>query len=90
MERSDIVAAWNKFPRELNHNRSSEYSRPGIYLDETWINQNASVEQCQMDEEGAIGPNTEICRGGRFIITHTGSSKGFVPGALFNVQIQDW
>ena len=82
MERSDIVAARNKFLRELKMNRRSEDPRPEIYLDETWINQNIAVEQCWTNKEGTIGPRTKSGKGGRFIIVHAGSSEGFVPGAL--------
>ncbi|XP_066969210.1 uncharacterized protein [Macrobrachium rosenbergii] len=82
IQRSDIVTARNKFIRKLKSNRSSKCPRPEIYLDETCINQNAGVEQCWTDKEGTIGPNTKICRDGRFIIVHAGSSEGFVPGAL--------
>ncbi len=82
MERSDIIAARNKFLRELNMNRHSENPRPEIYLDETWVNQNISVEQCWTNKEGTIGPHAKTGRGGRFIILHAGSTEGFVPGGL--------
>lgn len=51
MERSDIVAARNKFLRELTTNRLSENPRPEIYLDETWVNQNTSVEKCWTNKD---------------------------------------
>ncbi len=59
MERSDIVAARNKFLREPNMNRHTENPRPEIYLNETWVNQNISVEQCWTNKEGTFGPHTK-------------------------------
>ncbi len=63
-------------------NRHSENPRPEIYLNETWVNQNISVEQCWTNKEGTIGPQTKTGRVGRFIILHAGSTEGFVPGGL--------
>lgn len=88
MERSDIVAVRNKLLRELNMNRHSENPRPEIYMAETWVNQNISVDQCWTNK-GTIGPHTKTGRGGRFLMLHAGSTEGFVPGG-FNVQVQVW
>ena len=42
MERDDIVAERNKYPREIDKNRKSDQPRPEIFLDETWVIQNMS------------------------------------------------
>lgn len=78
MERSGILAARNKFLMELIMNRYSRNPRPEIYLDESWVSQNTSVEQYWTNKEGIIGPHTKTGRGGRFFILHA----GFVPGRL--------
>lgn len=40
MERLDIVAAYVKFLRKMKELRINNDTRPGVYLNETWINQN--------------------------------------------------
>lgn len=40
MERNDIVASRVKFLRKMNAFRCNNDSRPVVYLDETWVNQN--------------------------------------------------
>ena len=82
MERTDIVAARNKYLREMAMNRSSNNPRPEIFLDETWVNQNTCVEKCWTDKDGTLGPKTKSGKGGRFIVLHAGGDQGFIPGAL--------
>lgn len=82
MEREDIVATRKKYLREIKINRESSHPRPEVYLDETWINQNLSIERCWTTDDGSVGPKLKTGRGARFIILHAGGSEGFVPGAL--------
>lgn len=88
MERPDNVAARDRFLRELKTNRSSECPRPEIYLDETRIDEDASVEQRRTDKEGTVRRDATIGRGGTFVLVHAGSSEGFVPGALLMFKSQ--
>ena len=82
MERQDIIVTRNKYLRELKRNRESPKPRPEVFVDETWVNQNLTVEKCWTNEDGSVGPKTKSGRGSRFIIVHAGSDEGFVPGAL--------
>jgi len=55
MKRNDIVALRNTFLRKMCNLRSSGDTRPVIYLDETWVNQNHSrnhIWQNDMNSEG--------------------------------------
>lgn len=56
MERPDVVAARHKFLRELAVNRRSESPRPEIYLDDTWVSENASGEQTNKDGQTGLTP----------------------------------
>ena len=82
MERKDIVIARNKYLREVKRNRESTNPRPEVFVDETWVNQNTSVEKCCTNEEGSVGPKLKSGKGSRFIIVHAGTDEGFVPGRL--------
>ena len=82
MERKDIVIARNKYLREQRRNRECSDPRPEVFLDETWVNQNISVEKCWTNEEGSVGPKLKSGKGARFIIVHAGTDEGFVPGGL--------
>lgn len=82
MERNDIVALRNTFLRKMCTLRSSGDTRPVIYLDETWVNQNHSrnhIWQNELDREGFRVP---IGKGGRLIVCHAGAAKfGFISGS---------
>lgn len=82
MERNDIVALRNTFLRKMCNLRSSGDTRPVIYLDETWVNQNHSrnhIWQNDMDSEGFKVPTG---KGGRLIVCHAGAAKfGFICGS---------
>jgi len=45
MERNDIVAMRVKFLRKMCNLRQTNDTRPIVYLDETWVNQNHSRGQ---------------------------------------------
>lgn len=81
MERSDIVASRAEFLREIKKYR--EQGANIVYLDETWINQNYSVQKCWTDcsSNVATGVKPPIGRGNRLIILHAGTENGFVPHA---------
>ena len=82
MEREDITVARSKHFRELRRNRESPNPRPEIFVDETWVNQNVTVEKCWTNEDRSVGPKTKSGRGSRSIIVLSGSDEGFVAGAL--------
>jgi len=62
--------------------RSSSDTRPVIYLNATWVNQNHSrnhILQTDMDSKGFKVPTG---KGGRLIVCHAGAAKfGFVSGS---------
>ncbi|XP_068219992.1 uncharacterized protein [Palaemon carinicauda] len=82
MERSDIVNGRNKYLREIKIYRESLNPRPEVYLDETWVNQNLSIERCWTNEDGTVGPKLKSGKGARFIMIHAGGSHGFIDGAF--------
>nr|XP_037867914.1 uncharacterized protein LOC101744245 isoform X2 [Bombyx mori] len=82
MERTDIVCARLQFLRKLKTLRDSEDTRPRIYLDETWVNQNHSRKRIWLDKDGQGGLNTKTEKRGKLIVRHAGCAKyGFIPEA---------
>jgi len=79
MEWNDIVALRNTFLRKTCNLRSSSDTRPVIYLDETWMNQNYSrthIWKNDMDSEGFKEPTSLI---GHLIVCHPEVAKfGFI------------
>ena len=89
MERSDIASGRTKFLRKMKKIRDAG-NRPIVFLDETWVNQNYSVSKCWQDENSATatGIKPPTGKGGRIIVLHAGSDRGFVPNAelVFNAK----
>jgi len=82
MERSDIVAARVKFLRKMNELRINGDTRPIVYLDETWVNQNHTRGYIWQNHENTEGLKVPTGKGSRLIICHAGSpSFGFVKDA---------
>ena len=81
MERSDVVASRAEFLREIK--RFREQGANIVYLDETWINQNYTVQKCWVDCSSnlATGVKPPVGKGSRLIILHAGTKNGFVPNA---------
>lgn len=79
MEREDIVAARLKFLRKIHNIRVTGDTRPILYLDETWVNQNHSVKFVWQDSSSNGGLKIPVGKGSRLIICHVGSEKtGFI------------
>lgn len=82
MERNDIVALRCKFLRTMCTLRKNNDSRPVIYLDETWVNQNHSKTYIWQNENETEGLKVPTGKGGRLIVCHAGSSHyGFIKEA---------
>lgn len=82
MERNDIVALRCKFLREICTMRKNKDSRPIVYLDETWVNQNHSRSVAWQHNTNMVGPKIPIGKGGRLIVVHAGCAKyGFIPNS---------
>ena len=81
MERSDVVASRAESLREIK--RFREQGANIVYLDETWINQNYTVQKCWVDCSSnlATGVKPHVGKGSRLIILHAGTKNGFVPNA---------
>ncbi|KAF0703813.1 DDE 3 domain-containing protein [Aphis craccivora] len=81
MERNDIVAMRVKCFKMCNLRQSND-TRPVVYLDETWVNQNHSRGQIWQNAQNTEGLKVPTGKGGRLLICHAGSSKfGFVNGS---------
>lgn len=79
MERNDIVASRVRFLRQMVNLRKNNDSRPVIYLDETWVNQNHTRNYIWQNQENCEGFKVPTGKGCRLIICHAGSSSfGFV------------
>lgn len=79
MERNDIVACRVKFLRKMYELRHNNDTRPVVYLDETWVNQNHTQGYIWQNSENTEGLKVPIGKGARLIVCHAGSpSFGFV------------
>ncbi|XP_050059675.1 uncharacterized protein LOC126550967 [Aphis gossypii] len=82
MERNDIVAARVKFLRKMHEFRRNNDSRPVVYLDETWVNQNHTRGYIWQNSDNTEGLKVPIGKGGRLIVCHAWSSSfGFVKNS---------
>jgi transposase len=89
MERNDIVAMRVKFLRTIVNLRKNNDTRPVIYLDETWVNQNYTKGYIWQNELNSEGLKIPTGKGSRLIICHAGSSSfGFVPGSKLVFRYQ--
>lgn len=87
MERSDIVAARLQFLRKMNQLRTNRDTRPVVYLDEIWVNQNHTGGLIWQNQENTKGLNVSTAKGNRLIVCHAGSpSFGFVKNAKLIVR----
>lgn len=81
MERNDIVALRCKFLRQMCTMRQNKDSRPIVYLDETWVNQNHS-RSIAWQHDDMVGPKIPTGKGGRLIVVHAGCAKyGFIQNS---------
>lgn len=89
MERNDIVAMRVKFLRTMCNLRQNKDTRPVVYLDETWINQNHTRGYIWQNENNSEGLKVPTRKGSRLIICHAGSSSfGFVAGSKLVFRCQ--
>lgn len=73
MERSIIVAARVKFLRKMNELRTNGDTRPIVYLDETWVNQNHTRGRIWQNQENTEGLKVSTGKGGRKDLTNNKS-----------------
>ena len=82
MERNDIICSRVKFLRKMNEFRRNNDTRPIVYLDETWVNQNHTRGHIWQNSDNTEGLKVPIGKGGRLIVCHAGSpSFGFVKNS---------
>ncbi|KAJ4449810.1 hypothetical protein ANN_01216 [Periplaneta americana] len=82
MERSDIIAARIAFLRKMHSLRVNKETRPIVYLDEMWVNQNHTKSFIWQDKNHCGGLKVPLGKGGCLIVCHAGSAKfGFISGA---------
>jgi len=74
MERNDIVPMRVKFLRTIVNLRKNNDTRPVIYLDETWVNQNYTKGYIWQNELNSEGLKVPTGKRSRLITCHTGSS----------------
>ncbi|XP_066944539.1 uncharacterized protein [Macrobrachium rosenbergii] len=82
LERPDVVSARTAFLRKMKIIREKG-SDSVIYIDETWVNQNYTVNHCWMDTNSkkSNGSETAYWKRKRLVILHAGSKEGFVQNA---------
>jgi len=82
MERNDIVSLRCTFLRKMYTLRVNNDTRPIVYLDETWVNQNHSRTIAWQNETNSIGLKIPTGKGGRLIVVHAGCAKyGFIQNS---------
>lgn len=87
MERNDIVALRCTFLRKICTLREQKDTRPVVYLDETWINQNHNRSRIWQNAKETAGLKIPTGKGGRLIICHAGSAKyGFVKAVNLSFE----
>ncbi|XP_066958850.1 uncharacterized protein [Macrobrachium rosenbergii] len=82
LEGRDVTVARSRFLREMK--RRKESGQKFVYLDETWVNQNYTVQKCWTDlsSQQATGVKPPTGKGSRLIILHAGTEDGFVNAEL--------
>ncbi|KAE9526959.1 hypothetical protein AGLY_013607 [Aphis glycines] len=79
MERNDIVTARVQFLRKMNEFRRNNDSRPVVYLDETWVNQNQTRGYIWKNSDNTEELEVPTGKGGTLIVCYAGSpSFGYV------------
>ena len=78
-ERPDVVAHRIWFLRHIKKLRDAGYTI--VYTDETYIPSSNSVTKAWQSE--STGLKQPLSKGGRIIVVHAGTSKGFINGAQF-------
>lgn len=89
MERSDVQVARAQFLQEMK--RVKKCYDSFVYLDETWVNQNYTVDKCWVDTAAskATGVKVPTGKGSRLIILHAGTKHGFVKDAELVFQAKN-
>lgn len=78
MERSDIVAWRGRYLRAV---RSVSFEDI-VWLDETWVNACHTLTKGWTDRTAEGTTKAPIGKGGRIIVLHAGSARGFIPNCL--------
>lgn len=76
MERTDIAVARVNFLRKVKN-----WDKV-VFLNETWLNANHTVSKAWIDDTAQSTTKVPECKGQRLIITHAGTSSGFVPNCI--------
>ncbi|XP_076032401.1 uncharacterized protein LOC143020129 [Oratosquilla oratoria] len=87
MERNDVVAARNKFLREIKQVKQSSHNI--VYLDEIWVNQNYTDGKCWTDTASPQATGVRQPKGNRLILLHAGTKNGFVNNAELVFQAKN-
>lgn len=78
MERSDIVAWRCRYLRAVRHISFEDI----VWLDETWVNAGHTLTRGWTDRTVQGTMKAPLGRGGRIIVLHAGSARGFMPNCL--------
>ena len=78
-EQHRIVASRANYLKQIRRFRAAK--RPIIYLDETWLNQNHTLQKCWTDYDGRGGLKVPSGKGKRLIVLHAGGEQGWIKGA---------
>lgn len=82
MERLDIVSLRCTFLRKMFTLRKNNDSRPVVYVDETWVNQNHSRSTIWQSNESTEGLKVPIGKDCRLIVCHAGCARyGFIKNS---------
>ena len=78
-EQPRIIQQQHDYLRCLWRNRTED--RPVVYLDETWVNAHHGRDTMWVDTDGEAGWKCPSGKGGRLIVQHAGTAKGWIDGA---------
>lgn len=78
MEKADIAILRCQFLRRV---KNIDWGK-AVFLDETWVNANHSVQYGWTDDSAKGTLNAPTGQGNRLIVSHAGSAEGFVENAL--------
>ena len=82
-EKEYVIIARRRYLRKKigNRNRDNSLKRPGVYLDETYLNKNHSHDNTWYLEEDGAWVNKPSGKGPRLVIVHAMTEDGWVNGA---------
>ena len=78
-EQLRIIQQRHDYLHRLQRNCTEDH--PVVYLDETWVNAHHGRDTMWVDTDGEAGWKHPSGKGGKLIVLHAGTAKGWIDGA---------